>query len=283
MKTGLVLEGGGMRGLYTAGIIDVLLENDIKFDAVVGVSAGTTFGCNYKSKQIGRTIRYNRKVCKDYRYGSLKSWLKTGDVFEKEFCYEYIPKVMDPFDYDTFEKNPVEFYATCTDVLTGEPVYKQCLKGDDKEIEWFRASASMPLVSNIVEIDGGKYLDGGVADSIPIRWMRNKGYGKNMVVLTRHDGYRKGPNRLLWLMKISLRKYPKMVNAIKYRHINYNESLDELKRLKEEGSVLLFYPEKSLKISRMENNPDKLQEAYDMGRKHASERLEEIKAFVGMN
>lgn len=269
-----------MRGLYSAGIIDVLLEQDIKVDGVIGVSAGTAFGCNYKSRQIGRTIRYNKKYCNDPRYGSMKSFFKTGDVFDREFCYRRIPKELDPFDYKTFTNNPVEFYATCTDVNTGEAVYKQCFTGDDTELEWFRASASMPLVSKIVEIDGGAYLDGGVADSIPIRWFRWKGYEKNIVVLTRPEGYRKKANKLMWLMKIVLRKYPKMIRAMKNRHINYNESLDELALLKEEGKVLLFYPEESLHVGRMESNPDKLEEAYQMGRRHALERLEEIRNFT---
>ena len=240
MKLGMVLEGGGMRGMYTAGILDVLMENEIVVDGIVGVSAGTVFGCNYKSKQIGRTIRYNKKYCKDPRYGRMKSLLKTGDIFDKDFCYNRLPKELDPFDYKTFTENPMEFYATCTDANTGKAFYKRCYTGDDKELEWFRASASMPLVSKVVEIDGGAYLDGGIADSIPIRWMQEKGFEKNIVILTRPEGYRKSKNRLLWLMRIALHKYPNMIKAMKNRHINYNESLDEVFRLRKEGKVLLF-------------------------------------------
>lgn len=280
MKIGMVLEGGGMRGMYTAGILDVMLENEIKIDGIVGVSAGTVFGCNYKSRQIGRTIRYNKKYCKDPRYGSVKSFLKTGDIFDKEFCYNQLPKELDPFDYKTFSENPVEFYATCTDVNTGKAVYKRCYNGNDKELEWFRASASMPLVSKVVEIDGGAYLDGGIADSIPIRWMREKGFDRNIVILTRPEGYRKSSNKLMWLMKIILHKYPNFIKTMKQRHINYNESLDEVYRLRNQGEVLVFSPDSGFEISRTENNPDKLEEAYRMGRKHAFDRLPEIRAFM---
>ncbi|MBO5342581.1 MAG: patatin family protein [Lachnospiraceae bacterium] len=280
MKLGMVLEGGGMRGMYTAGILDVLMENEIVVDGIVGVSAGTVFGCNYKSKQIGRTIRYNKKYCKDPRYGSMKSLLKTGDIFDKDFCYNRLPKELDPFDYKTFTENPMEFYATCTDANTGKAFYKRCYNGDDKELEWFRASASMPLVSKVVEIDGGAYLDGGIADSIPIRWMQEKGFEKNIVILTRPEGYRKSKNRLLWLMRIALHKYPNMIKAMKNRHINYNESLDEVFRLRKEGKVLLFCPDAGMDVSRTESDPDKLEEAYRMGKKHAFARLEEIRAFM---
>ncbi len=280
MRVGMVLEGGGMRGMYTAGVLDAMMENEIQIDGIVGVSAGTVFGCNYKSKQIGRTIRYNKKYCKDPRYGSFRSLLKSGDVFDKDFCYNQLPKVLDPFDYETFTENPMEFYATCTDANTGKAVYKRCYNGDDKELEWFRASASMPLVSKVVEIDGGAYLDGGMADSIPIRWMREKGFEKNIVVLTRPEGYKKSKNKLLWLMRIVLHKYPNLIKTMKNRHINYNESLEELYRLRKAGEVFVFSPDHSFDIGRMESNPDKLEAAYRMGKKHAFERLPELRAFL---
>ena len=283
MKIGMVLEGGGMRGMYTAGVLDVMLENEIKIDGIVGVSAGTVFGCNYKSKQIGRTIRYNKKYSRDSRYGSWKSLLKTGDIYDKEFCYSQLPKELDPFDYKTFEENPMEFYATCTDANTGKPVYKRCYTGDDKELEWFRASASMPLVSKVVEIDGGAYLDGGIGDSIPIRWIREKGFDKNIVILTRPRGYRKPKNRVLLLMRVVLRKYPNMIKALKERHINYNESLDEINRLERSGEVFVFSPDFGMDVGRTEHNPDKLEKAYRMGKKHAFDRLPELRAFLKKN
>ncbi|MBR5459730.1 MAG: patatin family protein, partial [Clostridia bacterium] len=167
MERGLILEGGAMRGMFTAGVLDVFMENGVELDGVIGVSAGAAFGCNYKSRQHGRVLRYNTKYVRDKRYCGLGVLLKTGDIFSADFCYNEIPLIHDPFDFDTFEKNPVEFYAVCTDLETGSAVYKRLDSRRDNCLEWIRASASMPLVSRIVEIDGQKLLDGGIADSIP--------------------------------------------------------------------------------------------------------------------
>ena len=147
MKTGLVMEGGAMRGLFTAGVIDVMMEKEIEFDGAIGVSAGAAFGCNYKSKQIGRALRYNINDCKDKRYCSMKSLITTGNLYGAEFCYHELPDKLDIFDCETFENNPMEFYLVCTDVLTGKPIYKKCEKADYDCLEWMRASASMPLAS----------------------------------------------------------------------------------------------------------------------------------------
>ena len=163
VKTGLVLEGGAMRGMYTAGILDVLMEEKIQVDGVIGVSAGAVFGCNYKSGQIGRTLRYNMKFCGDKRYGTLHSLLKTGDIYDVDLCYHQIPEILDPFDNEAFVKNPAEFFVVCTDVETGKAVYHKCTDCGRDDLKWMQASASMPLVSKVVEIDGYKLLDGGVA------------------------------------------------------------------------------------------------------------------------
>ena len=157
MKKGLVLEGGAMRGIFTVGILDCMMENNIVFDGIIGVSAGAAFGCNYKSEQKGRALRYNKRFCRDKRYCSWQSWLKTGDIFGADFCYHELPAKLDVFDIETFEKNPTEFYLVCTDIENGKPYYYKCLKGDDECFEYMRASASMPLVSNIVELNGRKY------------------------------------------------------------------------------------------------------------------------------
>ena len=169
MKKGLVLEGGAMRGLFTSGIIDVMMEAGIEPDGLIGVSAGAAFGCNYKSRQPGRAIRYNKRYARDKRYCSWQSWLKTGDLFNAEFGYHVIPKKYDLFDDKAFEQNPMEFYAVCTDVETGLPVYKKLEESTHLTYDWIRASASMPLASKVVELEGRKVLDGGVADSIPLK------------------------------------------------------------------------------------------------------------------
>lgn len=279
MKTGIVLEGGGMRGLYSAGILDVLMENEMWADGIVGVSAGAVFGGNYKSKQIGRAIFYNKEVCKDPRYGTIRSLIKTGDMFEVEFCYHEIPEKLSPVDHNTYEKNPVEFYVTCTDVNTAEAVYHKSVTMKES-LKWIQASASMPLVSRPVEIDGKEYLDGGIAESIPIDFFRTKGFDKNIVILTRPRGYRKGKNKMILASKIFLKKYPAVIKAMKNRHIGYNQTLEKVFELEKKGEVLVFCPQKDVMVSRTESNPEKLQMIYDAGRKDALDRLEELKKFV---
>lgn len=230
MKTGLVLEGGAMRGLFSAGVMDVLMEHQIAFDGAIGVSAGAAFGCNYKSRQPGRVIRYNTEYARDPRYCSLRSLFKTGDLFGADFCYHELPNKLDPFDTEAFQQNPMEFYVVCTDVLTGEAVYQKCGIADDECFEWLRASASMPLVSRTVEIGGRRMLDGGIADSIPLRYFEQIGYNKILVILTQPEGYRKKKNKALPLIRLSFRQYPKMVEALEKHHKKYNDTLAYVKK-----------------------------------------------------
>ena len=207
-KFGIVMEGGGMRGLYTAGVIDVLMENEIYADSAVGVSAGAVFGCNYKSKQIGRVVRYNKKYCKDKRLASIRNWITTGDIYSKEFGYNELPWKLDIFDRGTYKDNPMKFTVVCTDINTGKPVYHQCPNGDAEDIEWMRASASIPVVSRPVKLGGKQLLDGGVSDPIPVEWMLKQGYEKIVVVLTRDINYRKSanPKMLLFLKELPYTK-----------------------------------------------------------------------------
>ena len=264
MKTGMVLEGGAMRGMYTAGVLDVMMENQVEVDGVVGVSAGAVFGCNYKSKQIGRVIRYNTKYCSDERYVSLKSLIKTGDLYGAEFCYNELPNHLDPFDVKTYQENPVDFYVTCTDVHTGRPVYHLCSRGDAEDIQWMRASASMPL------------------DSIPIRWFYKQGYDKIIVILTQPDGYRKKPSRILPIFRLFMRKYPAIAEAMERRHRNYNGSLRAVKKLEERGKVFLVQPSEPITIGRTEKDAGKLREVYELGRRDAMARLQEMKEFLAI-
>jgi len=281
MKTGLIMEGGAMRGLFTAGVIDVMMEEGIEFDGAIGVSAGAAFGCNYKSKQIGRVIRYNTNYCNDKRYCSLKSLITTGNLYGAEFCYHELPDKLDLFDYEAFNNNPMEFYLVCTDVLTGKPVYKKCEKADYDCLEWMRASASMPLASKIVEIDGYKMLDGGVSDSVPIKYFESIGYDRNIVILTQPKSYVKRKNSLIPLMKIALRKYPKLIEAMEMRHEMYNETIGYICEKEKNGEILVIRPEGDLPVGRTEKDPEKLREAYEIGRKQAQEKLEKIKEFLG--
>lgn len=279
MKKGLILEGGGMRGMYTAGVLDVFMEEGITVDGAVGVSAGAVFGCNYKSLQKGRPLRYNLRFCRDKRYFSWSSFIKTGDLFNEEFCYHEIPDRLDPFDVEAYQKNPMEFYVTCTDVATGNAVYHLCERGNAEDIQWMRASASMPMVSRVVELDGMGLLDGGIADSIPITWFRSIGYEKNIVILTQPEGYRKEKNKSLPVMKRVMRKYPAVYEAMAKRHEVYNDTLDELERLEKAGEVLILRPSRPLHVGRTERDGKRLKMLYTLGTYDAKQNLEKIREF----
>ena len=280
MKTGLVMEGGAMRGMFTCGVQDVFMEEGITFDGAIGVSAGAAFGCNIKSHQIGRPIRYNKTYCRDKRYCSFHSLLKTGDLYGAEFCYHTLPYELDLFDMDTFEKDPMEFYVTCTDVDTGKAVYHKCSDGRENDIQWMRASASMPLVSRIVELGGFRLLDGGVGDSIPVRYFQKKGFEKNIVILTQPLGYRKQKNKLLPLIRIAMRKYPNMIRAMANRHIRYNKTLDYIAEQEAAGKLLVIRPPKALEIGSTCKDVDELERVYQIGVATARENLEAVKAFL---
>lgn len=279
MRTGLVLEGGGMRGIYVAGVLDVLMEEEIKADGVIGVSAGAILGCCYVSGQKGRSIRYYKKYVGDKRFMSFYSLFTTGDIVGKDFCYDEIPNRLDLFDYDTFEQSPMDFYATCTNVETGNAEYVLC-RDLRRDIDYMRASASLPGMSHIVEVDGLKLLDGGVADSIPIEAFRRLGYKKNIVVLTRPRDYRKRRGTLL-VTKRMYNKYPEFVKAVATRYKNYNATLEKLKKLEEKGEVIVIAPSRKLRVSRMEKNLDKIVQMYELGREDALAAVTEIKKFLG--
>lgn len=279
MKRGLVLEGGAMRGMFTAGVTDVMMEHGITYDGLVGVSAGAVFGCNYKSKQIGRTIRYNLKYCKDPRYCSVRSLLKTGDLFGTQFCYRDIPNELDPFDLETYQNNPMEFYVVATDVTTGRPVYHECPTGGGEDLDWFRASASMPLAANIVEIDGRKLLDGGISDSIPLKFAETR-YEKNVVVLTQPMGFVKEKNKALPVMRRVFKQNTRLIEVMARRHDNYNEATAYIREQERRGKVFVIRPEAPLDINRVEHDPEKIQRAYDHGRAVAEKRMAALKEFL---
>lgn len=276
---GLVLEGGGFRGMYTCGVIDVFMENHIDFDQVVGVSAGAAFGCNIKSRQIGRALRYNKRFCRDPRYSGLKSFIKTGDLYNKEFAYGIVPTILDPFDTKTFKENPIRFTLVCTDIHTGKPIYHEIENGDATDIEWIRASASIPIVSKPVKLDGYELLDGGVSDSIPVDWMLERS-SKTVVILTRDKSYRKKPMKYINLLKKAFKEYPKLQKALENRHIVYNETLDRIEQLEREGRIFVIRPSKPIACAMIEKDPNHLQEIYDVGRKDALNYLNDLKEYL---
>ena len=239
--TGLVLEGGAMRGLFTAGVLDVLLENGIAFDGMIGVSAGAAFGCNYKSRQIGRVLRYNLRYCRNWRYCSFRSLLLTGDLFGAKFCYRDLPNELDPFDNPTFDENPMPFWLVATDVETGKAVYRRMDRAGDECSDWTRASSSMPLVSRPVKLEDRRYLDGGIADSIPLKAFEERGYERNVVVLTQPEDYVKAPSSGMGLMRLVLGKYPKLLQTLADRHVQYNEAAAYVRKQEAAGAALVMF------------------------------------------
>ena len=280
MKYGLVLEGGAMRGLFTAGVIDVFMENEIMFDAAVGVSAGAAFGCNYKSGQIRRAIRYNTRFCKDKRYCSVGSLIKTGDMFGGEFCYHTIPDKLDIVDVEAFNNSPMDFWVVCTDINTGKAVYHKCGRISYDELEWIRASASMPLAARIVEVGGHKLLDGGISDSIPLKFMESRGCERNVVILTQPRDYVKKPAGAQKLIKLKYHKYPELVKSIENRHKMYNGELKYIRSVEEAGRAFVIAPPEALPIGHIEHDPEVMLEVYRIGRRIANENLEAVKEFL---
>jgi len=278
MKVGLVLEGGAMRGMYTAGVLDVFLENNIKVDGIVGVSAGVLFGVNYLSKQKGRVIRYNKRFIKDKRYMGIRSLITTGNIINKDFSFYEVPYKLDIFDDEEYKKSNIDFYATVTNVETGKPEY---IKVDSvfEQMEVLRATSAMPFVSKFVELNGKKYLDGGISDSIPIDKCKELGYEKIIVILTRPIEYRKKKANETFT-KIKYSKYPNLVNSINNRYKNYNNSVEKIIDMENKKEIFVIRPSKLINVKRIEKDENKLQEMYDLGIKDAKNRLVDLKEFI---
>ena len=280
MKTALIMEGGAMRGMFTAGVIDVMMKEGITYDGAVGVSAGAAFGCNYKSRQPGRALRYNKRFAKDPRYCSIRSLIKTGDLYGADFCYHELPETLDPFDVETYRANPMDFYVVATDAKTGRPVYHRCDLGDGEDLDWFRASASMPLVSRPVMIDDMALLDGGIADPIPLKWAENQGYDRNVVILTQPAAYRKDRQSGLKGFGALLKEYPVVARAMRFRHILYNSLVRDVVRKEKAGEVFVIRPKDALPIGRISHNPEKLQAVYDLGVLEMKENMRALQLFL---
>ena len=280
MKTGLIMEGGAMRGMFTAGVLDVLMENGLVTDGAIGVSAGAVFGCNYKSHQIGRVIRYNTEYCNDKRYASFKNLVKTGNLYSEQFCYHEVPEKLDPFNEAAFAASPMDFFVVCTDVKTGEPIYHKCRKGDAEDVLWMEASASMPLAAKIVKIGHYGLLDGGVADSIPVRFFESIGYKRNLIILTQPKGYIKKKNKFLPAIRAKYFRYPAFVEAVADRHERYNETLSYISMLEQAGKDYVIRPPIPLEIGALERDPAQLRRVYETGRAVAQIQVEKIRDFL---
>ena len=269
-----------MRGMFSAGVMDVMMENGIVYDGAIGVSAGALFGCNYKSKQIGRTFRYNLRYCKDKRFIGLYALVTDGNIVSKNFAYGEVPLKYDKFDIEAYEKNPMEFWVVATDVETGEACYHRCDSFEDHGFEWFRASGSLPLVSQIVEIDGRKYLDGSIADSVPLEFFESRGYDRNVAVLTQPRGFRKDSSDNNPLIRRIYKEYPKFLNTLDERLQVYNQQRELLEKREDEGKLFVIAPKEPLKIKKVEKDPEVLKKVYEIGREAALERLDELKKYL---
>jgi len=280
-KVGLILEGGGMRGIYTAGVLDFFIEKNIEVDLVVGVSAGGCHGASYLSKQHKRAFHTNVDYIHDKNYLSFSNLIKTGSMFGMDMMFNKIPNELYPYDHETFKKSKSEFVVVATNCITGRAEYFT-LTDMQKEILYLQASCSIPMFSNIVDVDGYKLVDGGVSDSIPIEYAIKRGCNKNIVVLTRDKTYSKNKVNSLAtsFIKRKYKKYPNLVRAIENRHINYNKSLDLVKKLEENNDALVIRPKSVVKVSQVEKNYDKLYNLYMDGYNDAKESYNKILNFI---
>lgn len=278
-KTCLVLEGGAMRGIYTAGVLDILMQNNIKFDAIIGVSAGALFGINYKSNQKGRAYRYNMKYINDKEYLGLYSYLTTGNIMNKSFCFDKLVNELDKFDYQAFKNNKTKFYVVVTNLLTGTPEYQELTDlNDQNQMEYLRASGSMQYVSKPVKINNNYYLDGATGDSIPIKYMEKLGFNKIIVVGTRPEGYKKQykpqPSKIFY------KKYPKFIKALSNRPSMYNETIKYIEKKANNHEIIFIRPSQDLKVKRIEKNKKKLSSLYTLGQNDTKEIISTINKYL---
>ena len=278
MKTCVILEGGGLRGIYTAGVLDEMIKDKPKINTMIGVSMGSLVGVNYLANQPGRAIRYNLKYCKSPKYIGLTSLLTTGNIANKQFAYYDIPKKLDKFDNKTYKKSKIKFYTTLTNVETGEAEYHQ-IKDAIKETEILRASSAIPGVSKIITIKRKKYLDGGVADSIPIRHALSEKYDKIIVVLTREKEYRK-EEKVPRYLKFKYRKYPNFLDRLEKRGKEYNETVKLIRELEKEGKIFVIRPSKKINIKRIEHNRKRIQEQYNLGVKDYQSKRKKLLEYL---
>ncbi len=277
-KVSLILEGGGMRGLYTSGVLDYFLDQGLVFQDIIGVSAGACNSVSYITGQRGRNLDINAGFCSDKRYISLSGLFTRGSIFNMDFLFDDIPNKLLPFDYEKFKNSGCRLTAVSTDCATGGAVYTP-IRDMSTDGIYVRASSSIPLVSPIVEVDGKRLVDGGPSDSIPIHYSADSGFDMHIVILTRHTGYVKKKNRLYPLCKLALRKYPNLVNSIKGRHLVYNESIGFAEELEKQNKAVIIRPKQPVEVSRFEKNPENLRKLYKKGYEDAAEKFKDIMAL----
>ena len=279
-KVAMVLEGGSFRCQFTAGVLDVFMENGVEVPACYGVSAGALSGLNYKSRQIGRANRVNLAFCNDSRYMGAKSFATSGSVVGYDFLLNDIQDRLDPFDNDAFEKNPMSLYAVATDVVFGTPAYLP-VENAVLDVDALRATTSLPLMTQPVEMGDAIYLDGGVADSVPVEHaLEDAGFDRAIVVLTQDRTYKKGPYEFLAAAHARYAAYPYLLEALENRHERYNEQREHIWEYERQGRALVIAPPQPVEVGHIEHDPAKLLALYIQGRQEGKRRLDEVRAFI---
>ena len=279
MKVGLVLEGGGMRALFTAGVLDALLDiKELDIDGIVGVSAGALFGVNYVSGQKERAIRYNKKYARDKRYMGFYSWITTGNAVNEEFAFYEIPFKLDVFDQEKFKESKIDFHVVMTNIENGQAEYI-LIEDVLEQMEYLRATSALPFASKIIEINGKKYLDGGISDSIPIDYCEGLGYDKIILLLTRPKNTHK-EDKLNFLYKLVYRKYPNLVKRLINMGKDYEVVLKKIKDLENKDKIFGIRPPQVLKIGRLEKNEDKIQNVYDIGLNTGKKEIDNLLKYL---
>lgn len=265
VEAGLVLEGGGMRGIYTAGILEYFMEKNLYFPYVIGVSAGACFGASYLSRQKGRNRKVNIDYVADPNYLSFQNFLKHRQLFGMDFIFDELPNKIVPFDFARYESGLEEFVVVTTDCETGQPIYFNKDNTGKDLLTILRASSSLPFIAPIIEYKGKHLLDGGITDSIPIKKAVDDGYKKNVVILTRDGTYRKKKSSIRWLLNRSYKPYPKLIDAVINRHEMYNETLAYIEEKERSGEIFVIRPSSPIKVGRIERNAKKLEDLYSLG------------------
>ncbi|WP_026559927.1 patatin family protein [Bacillus sp. J37] len=278
--TGLVLEGGGMRGIYTAGVLEVFMEQELYIPYVIGVSAGACFGASYLSRQRGRNRKVNIDYVTDPKYLSLLNYVKHRQLFGMDFIFDEIPNIHVPFDYETFYKGTEEFVIAATDCQTGQPVYFNKKDYGNDMLTVIRASSSLPFIAPVVKYKGKQLLDGGITDSVPIKKAEEDGNKRNIIVLTREASYFKKKSNISWLINKSYRQYPKLIEAILARYKMYNDTLEHIREQEKKGKVFVIRPSSKLKVGRIERNQTKLEDLYRMGMGDAKREFKRLETWL---
>lgn len=282
-SVGLVLEGGGMRTIYTGGVLEFFAEKNVYFPYNIGVSAGACMAVSYLSRQNGRNRVVNIKYVNDPRYLSWRNLLSKGQMFGMDFIFDEIPRTLVPFDQQTFDESKEELVVGTTDLQTGESVYYSKSEPDFDMLKVLRASSSLPFIAPIVEYKGRQLMDGGIADPIPLRKAERDGHARNVLILTRNEGYVKKPTSFPWLVRRAYRKYPEFVNTLLHRHEVYNETMAYIDRQESNGSAFVIRPQLPLTVDRMERDPAKLEALYQQGYEDAKRLFPALTEWMGNN